>query len=585
MGKKAGIIILTVLMQLFFAFSSSAQYTNQSDSIVSLLEKFSVTQGAYCRRLVGELYALSDAYPENKQLLANAIYWESNLGLIQGDSDSTLIQRINLNLEQFTDSDYSPEKALLIYSRFIVHLNQNNFAFAFQDGINSLERFRQLKNKKLTVQNLIYLGNLCPYINNYNLAYSYYEEGLTMVEPTEREYFQILINKYRMHSMDGKNDIVVHSLEQLRKSIEQSNVQDTGLLVAVYLNLGISYSESGDYNKGFEYCTYVLKTFDEIDNNSIAVGLYQNLGKHHLMFQQYDSAKHYLVKAQEIASRNNRPDQLVYVYGAFYKIYAQLEDTDSALYYLLQYTMLNEQLTNNPQTMEVYHSYISMLLEAAQKNLLIAEQELFIKRKQVVQSIIMFITIMLVIVFFLILSIQKRRNMKQKAHIKEMENKDLSERLAQEQKIKELQNEKLELQLRETTSFSLLISYNKHTLSDIWKHVQLLSGDHDAETISRLKKIIQSNLAVENDWEDFVMHFEQVHPRFFDNLQSRYPDLTQNDLKLCAYCRIGLSLKEVARILNISPDSVKKNRYRLRKKLLLKDDENLDDFIANLSFS
>ena len=53
-------------------------------------------------------------------------------------------------------------------------------------------------------------------------------------------------------------------------------------------------------------------------------------------------------------------------------------------------------------------------------------------------------------------------------------------------------------------------------------------------------------------------------------------------MKLCVYLRLNLSSKEIAPMLNISPQSVEIKRFRLRKKLELNHEENLTDYILNI---
>ncbi len=65
-------------------------------------------------------------------------------------------------------------------------------------------------------------------------------------------------------------------------------------------------------------------------------------------------------------------------------------------------------------------------------------------------------------------------------------------------------------------------------------------------------------------------------------LKDRYPDLTPNEMRLSALVKLNLTIKEMAAILGISPDSVKTARYRLRKKLELNTEENLTDFMLQL---
>lgn len=64
---------------------------------------------------------------------------------------------------------------------------------------------------------------------------------------------------------------------------------------------------------------------------------------------------------------------------------------------------------------------------------------------------------------------------------------------------------------------------------------------------------------------------------FQDKLKERYPNLTAYDLRLCTYLNANLSTKEIATLLNIAPDSVKKAKHRLRKKLVIRPQESFSD--------
>ncbi|MEA3446274.1 MAG: LuxR C-terminal-related transcriptional regulator, partial [Bacteroidota bacterium] len=94
--------------------------------------------------------------------------------------------------------------------------------------------------------------------------------------------------------------------------------------------------------------------------------------------------------------------------------------------------------------------------------------------------------------------------------------------------------------------------------------------------------VIKDNIDSDNDWQQFKLHFEEVHIGFFDNLKTNYPGLTQNELKLCAYLRINLSSKEIAQMLHNTSDTINKSRYRLRKKLNLSNEDDLIEFIRNV---
>ncbi len=64
-----------------------------------------------------------------------------------------------------------------------------------------------------------------------------------------------------------------------------------------------------------------------------------------------------------------------------------------------------------------------------------------------------------------------------------------------------------------------------------------------------------------------ILELEQDNKDFQVRMKRCYPNLTPYDLRLCIYLKANLSTKEISRILNITPDSVKKAKHRLRKKL------------------
>lgn len=96
-----------------------------------------------------------------------------------------------------------------------------------------------------------------------------------------------------------------------------------------------------------------------------------------------------------------------------------------------------------------------------------------------------------------------------------------------------------------------------------------------------LSKILSTKYN-EVDLESFYSNFEKLYPNFNQTLYQITPNLTANELKLSAFLRLNLSSKEISKLLNITPESVNKARYRLRKKLQLSAKVDLSTFIINL---
>lgn len=86
-----------------------------------------------------------------------------------------------------------------------------------------------------------------------------------------------------------------------------------------------------------------------------------------------------------------------------------------------------------------------------------------------------------------------------------------------------------------------------------------------------------------NVWQEFETRFENVYESFYQKLNKLFPDLTPGDKKLCAFLRLNLSSKDIAALTFQDPKSIDMARYRLRRKLNLKQEENLIDFLMNIS--
>lgn len=92
-----------------------------------------------------------------------------------------------------------------------------------------------------------------------------------------------------------------------------------------------------------------------------------------------------------------------------------------------------------------------------------------------------------------------------------------------------------------------------------------------------MHRMIESNMKIDDNTFDIQMN--ELHQEFFKNLKQAFPFLSNNDLRLCAYLKIGMNSKEIADLMNIQPSSSYISRSRLRKKLELSPEENLYDFL------
>jgi DNA-binding CsgD family transcriptional regulator len=105
---------------------------------------------------------------------------------------------------------------------------------------------------------------------------------------------------------------------------------------------------------------------------------------------------------------------------------------------------------------------------------------------------------------------------------------------------------------------------------------QAIEQQELAATISNL------TILTESDWEKFKKLFEQLHPGFFRNLQEKVPDITLAELRMAALTKLHLSTNQIAGILGISVNSVHKTKQRLRNRLNLNVESNIEDAISEM---
>ncbi len=153
--------------------------------------------------------------------------------------------------------------------------------------------------------------------------------------------------------------------------------------------------------------------------------------------------------------------------------------------------------------------------------------------------------------------------------------------LIEEQKIYKEQQMQQELEFKESqlSAMTLQMLQKSELLLELKER---LDEDKSFGKDHKLEKIISKGLNQDKEWSDFNIYFESINKHFYDRLKQAYPTISPNDLKICALIKLQLSIKEMAAILNISPDSVKTARYRLRKKLDLNTEDNLTSFILGL---
>lgn len=97
-----------------------------------------------------------------------------------------------------------------------------------------------------------------------------------------------------------------------------------------------------------------------------------------------------------------------------------------------------------------------------------------------------------------------------------------------------------------------------------------------------LRNRIRNKSVLLNNWTIFQLKFNQTYPKFTSHLLTKFPNLTKEDLIFVSAIFINLNTQQLSVMLSITPESVRKNKYRLKKKLGLTKHDDLTQFIHRI---
>jgi len=177
----------------------------------------------------------------------------------------------------------------------------------------------------------------------------------------------------------------------------------------------------------------------------------------------------------------------------------------------------------------------------------------------------------LTIIFILVQ--RNRRKMRQKELQRVQESREHLER-------------ELAMRHKELSTTTLQLLNKNQLLDNLHDQVAALqkstatAPQHGAkQQLLEMQQLIRSDARTSKDWEHFKFAFEGVHPGFLGTLKRNNPNLTAHELRILSMLKVNLNTQQIASILGISPDSVKKARYRIRKKIELPQGQKLIDFV------
>ncbi|MFY8034126.1 MAG: helix-turn-helix transcriptional regulator, partial [Flexibacteraceae bacterium] len=325
--------------------------------------------------------------------------------------------------------------------------------------------------------------------------------------------------------------------------------------------------------------------------------LNNNLGDSYLKLGEYKKALYYINLCQADIDQMDIVSQYFF-YRSKRDAFVGLNQMDSAYFYYQYLSAASDSLFNiekQDAIAEASEKYKTDMLKAENKTL-VAEKEASKAKEWFYWSVIGF-GIVLGLLGFNSFRNQRKLKLKQedlfKAEKESLANQLLAKE-AEEAKYKvelELKAAKeqeilsrLEFKSRETTSMATVALQNANLLVEIQGIIKGINGNQEENNriMREVNNLIGNQKHLEAFWDTFRRYFQEVHPRFFDILEERHPNLTLNDQKICAFLVLGMSTNEISLLQNIENRSFLRTRQRLKEKLGLETSEEIEDYLKSL---
>lgn len=203
------------------------------------------------------------------------------------------------------------------------------------------------------------------------------------------------------------------------------------------------------------------------------------------------------------------------------------------------------------------------------------------------------IFLLLLVIAGLVIYYQRQKNRERQETLrlriaKEQKERELAEeRMKETELLSDLQEEmyrkELEHKNMEIKANAMFISSRKSLLEEIISYLDKFEDRGALPEIKRLRQHLSRMLHNEGmDRKEFMNNFDAIDPEFSRTLLEIHPNLLQSDLKFLSLIKMNMSMKEIGAVLNINPDSSKRRKIRLSKKLGLKSSAELYPYLLSI---
>ena len=336
------------------------------------------------------------------------------------------------------------------------------------------------------------------------------------------------------------------------------------------------YYEKGVYDSTLLHLDSVAKYSAIVEDDFLPGGILRWKAKVALAINDIPLASEFIREAQAYEKEYNDPALHLEIKEEMAELYEGTGEISKALAYWKAADALQDSLLNLEKDRQIEE--LGLQYETAKKDAEIiqlnADQKIMESKNKLLS---LGLLALLVAGLSLVYAYYQRRKREILIHQKEKE-------IAREKELSLLQL--LEQKKKELTASVLQVARKNEFLNHLEEQVGALHSTMDSQinkTSKKITRLIRHSSNDKDGWEHFKNEFTSIHNDFLQRLKVKHGDkFTKNEMRLIALLKMNLSSKEIANLLQISQDGIKKARYRLRKKMSLDGAVDIQSYLINL---
>ncbi len=474
------------------------------------------------------------------------------------------------------------QKAKIYVQMGVVNRRKANYPDAISFHLKAMRYYEQLSDSSGIGDVYHNMAMVYRYQKNHRKAIEHFKSAI-LLKQLVRDFvglgaaYNMLGVSYRQNKQLDSALICYQTAKRVFRDIEDENN-----VYRVNNNMGVLYQKLDQHDKALEIQYENLNRCKRLGKKLSICVTHYNISSVYKRKKEWSKSLKHADSSLQVALEENFRERAAVSYRRKSFVYAKMENYKEAhesyrIFKKYNDTIYNIENAKKIQALELNYEFQKEKqtdsLQFAQEK---REVELVAQAESSKKKL--YFALLLVTLFAgAIIGYLIHRNYRQRSKLAKAAYENEKKILDQEIKSKEEDIKRL------IADNSMRLAFKEELLNKIKNEVIGAEPKNIKKSLNSLTTQLRLQIDTENKLSGLQEKIDYVNQSFDSNLQELYPELTKGEREVCALLRLNLSIKEIMTIRNVSSDSVKSMRRRIRKKMDVPQDVELEKFIQELA--